>query len=142
MFEDDDDNEDPEYEYALSSTESDGSLYYEFESETELESADDDWVESDDSQATQLDSCVIRSMFEDKEAPPLFENDGNENDENYKNDDSSWLCLCCHNVGEYDTEDALVAHHSAHSLVYDKVRMPLGHRPPAYEIKIMTKLNV
>ena len=24
----------------------------------------------------------------------------------------------------------------------NKVRMPLGHRPPAYEIKIMTKLSV
>ena len=104
----------------VSSAESDVSLYYEVESDTELESADDDWVESDDSQAAQLDSCVIRSMFEDIEAPPLFENDGNENDDSDENDDSSRLCPCCHAVGEYDTEDALIAHHSTHSLEYDE----------------------
>ena len=27
-------------------------------------------------------------------------------------------------------------------LTKNKVRMPLGHRPPAYEIKIITELNV
>ena len=93
VFKDDDDDEDPEYEYAISSAESDDSLYYEFDSE--LESANDDCVDS------ELD---------------LVEN-VNESDEN---GESSWLCLCCHDVGEYDTEDALIAHHSAHSLEYDE----------------------
>lgn len=93
VFKDDDDDEDPEYEYAISSAESDDSLYYKFDSE--LESANDDCVDS------ELD---------------LVEN-VNESDEN---GESSWLCLCCHDVGEYDTEDALIAHHSAHSLEYDE----------------------
>ena len=45
VFKDDDDDEDPEYEYAISSAESDDSLYYEFDSE--LESANDDCVDSE-----------------------------------------------------------------------------------------------
>ena len=47
VFEDDDDDQDPEYVYAVSSSESDGSLYYEFKSETELESADYKCVDSE-----------------------------------------------------------------------------------------------
>ena len=55
------------------------------ESETDLESAEDDCVDSE-------------------------------------NGKSSWLCLCCHTVGEFefDTEDELIAHHNTHILEYDE----------------------
>ena len=61
-----------------------------------MESADDDWVD------------------------PEFDLVEDVSDENYENGERSWLCLCCHDVGEYDTEDALIAHHSTHSLEYDE----------------------
>ena len=66
-----------------------------------------------------LDSGVISRMFEDIEAPPLIENDENENDESDENDKSIWLCLCCHTVGGFDTEDELIAHHISHNVEYD-----------------------
>jgi len=72
VFEDDDEDEDPEYEYAVSSAESEASLDYEFESVTELESAEEDDVDSElesaeDDVMTSYDalaSVVTKSCFD------------------------------------------------------------------------------
>jgi len=77
VFEDDDDDEDPEYEYAVSSAESEASLDYEFQSETDLESGEDDVVselESGDEDGVEslvdvtshdaLASVVTKSCFD------------------------------------------------------------------------------
>ena len=40
--------------------------------------------------------------------------------EDVENGESSWLCLCCHTVGEFDTEDELIAHHITNNLEYDE----------------------
>ena len=63
----------------------------------------------DDSQAVQFDSGILSSMSEDLEAPLLFEKD-----------ESSWLCLCCNIVGEFETEAKLQAHHNTHRTKYDE----------------------
>jgi len=58
IFEDDDDDEDPEYEYAVSSAESEASLDYEFQSETDLESGEDDVSELESADEDSVDSLV------------------------------------------------------------------------------------
>jgi len=70
VFEDDDDDEDPEYEYAVSTAESEASLDYEFHSDTELASGEEDVSElesADDGDVTSHDalaSVVTKSCFD------------------------------------------------------------------------------
>jgi len=81
VFEDDDDDEDPEYEYAVSTAESEASLDYEFQSDTELESGEEDVseLESADDGVDSLVDVTSHDAFASVVTKSCFDLVDNEN---------------------------------------------------------------
>ena len=77
-----------------------------------------------DSQATQYDSVVTSSMLENLEVSPIFKkSESVKNDEKGEKDESMWICLCCHTVCGFNTEDELIAHHISHNVEYGECHL-------------------